>query len=173
MVDGLFIGGGFPESSMQALEANGSMRRQIAEFIENGNPVYAECGGLMYLCRSLSWNGKICHMVGIIPADVEMTPRPQGRGYVRVEETDDHPWPHAGKQGADIPAHEFHYSRLENIAEPLNFAYRVRRGFGVDGHSDGIVYKNTLASYTHLRDVEGHHWTQRFVNFVRDCKREV
>lgn len=173
MVDGLFIGGGFPESSMQALEANGSMRRQIAEFIENGNPVYAECGGLMYLCRSLSWNGKICHMVGIIPADVEMAPRPQGRGYVRVEETDEHPWPHAGKQGADIPAHEFHYSRLENIAEPLNFAYRVRRGFGVDGHNDGIVYKNTLASYTHLRDVEGHHWTQRFVNFVRDCKREV
>jgi len=171
-VDALFIGGGFPESSMQALEANASMRRQIAEFIENGNPVYAECGGLMYLCRSLSWNGKLCDMVGIIPADVEMTQRPQGRGYVLVEEMDTHPWPHSTKQRVEIPAHEFHYSKLKNISAPLNFAYRVKRGFGVDGRNDGIVYKNTLASYTHLRDVEGHHWTQRFVNFVRACKRE-
>ncbi len=171
-VDALFIGGGFPESSMQALEANATMRRQIAEFIESGNPVYAECGGLMYLCRSMSWNGKICQMAGIIPADVEMMARPQGRGYVRVEETDAHPWPHAGMQGGEIPAHEFHYSKLKNITAPLNFAYRVKRGFGVDGRNDGIVYKNTLASYTHLRDVEGHHWTQRFVNFVRACKRE-
>ena len=171
-VDGIFIGGGFPESSMQALEANISMRSQIAEFIENGNPVYAECGGLMYLCRSLSWNGKICRMAGIIPADVEMMHRPQGRGYVRVEETNAHPWPHSSTRRVEIPAHEFHYSKLENIEGPFNFAYRVKRGFGVDGCNDGIVYKNTLASYTHLRDVEGHHWTQRFVNFVRARKRE-
>lgn len=171
-VDALFIGGGFPESSMQALEANSRMRQQIADFVEAGNPVYAECGGLMYLCRSMSWNGKICEMAGIIPADVEMTQRPQGRGYVRVEETEAHPWPHTDMQGGEIPAHEFHYSKLENIAVPLDFAYRVRRGFGVDGSNDGIVYKNTLASYTHLRDVEGHHWTQRFVNFIRACKRE-
>ncbi len=171
-VDGLFIGGGFPESSMQALEANNSMRSQIAQFIEAGNPVYAECGGLMYLCRSLRWNGKLCQMTGIIPADVEMMPRPQGRGYVRVAETGSHPWPHQDMQGDEIPAHEFHYSKLKNITGPLNFAYRVKRGFGVDGCNDGIVYKNTLASYTHLRDVEGHHWTQRFVNFVRACKRE-
>jgi cobyrinic acid a,c-diamide synthase len=172
-VDGLFIGGGFPESSMQGLEANSSMRSQIADFIESGNPVYAECGGLMYLCRCLRWNGKMCEMVGIIPADVEMMLRPQGRGYVRVEETNAHPWPHTDMQGGEIPAHEFHYSRLKNIAGPLKYAYRVRRGFGVDGRNDGIVYKNTLASYTHLRDVEGHHWTQRFVDFVRACKREV
>ena len=171
-VDGLFIGGGFPESSMQALEANSCMRRQIADFIENGNPVYAECGGLMYLCRSLGWNGKICRMAGIIPADVEMMQRPQGRGYVRVKETGAHPWPHADMQGVEVPAHEFHYSKLENVTEPLTFAYQVTRGFGVDGRNDGIVYKNTLASYTHLRDVEGHHWTRRFVNFVRACKRE-
>jgi cobyrinic acid a,c-diamide synthase len=170
-VDGLFIGGGFPESSMQALEDNCSMRSQIAEFIEKGNPVYAECGGLMYLCRSLSWNGKLCHMAGIIPADVKMMPHPQGRGYVQVEETEIHPWPHTDKQGGEIPAHEFHYSKLENVDGPLKFAYRVNRGFGVDGRNDGIVYKNTLASYTHLRDVEGHHWTQRFVNFVRTCTR--
>lgn len=172
-VDGLFIGGGFPESSMQALEANSSMRRQIAEFVESGNPVYAECGGLMYLCRSLSWNGKICRMTGIIPADVKMMLRPQGRGYVRVKETGAHPWPHADRQEVEIPAHEFHYSKLENVTEPLTFAYQVTRGYGVDGRNDGIVYKNTLASYTHLRDVEGHHWTRRFVNFVRTCKREA
>jgi cobyrinic acid a,c-diamide synthase len=165
--DALFIGGGFPESSMQALEANSAMRRQIAAFIEQGKPVYAECGGLMYLCRSLRWNGKICHMTGIIPADVEMSQRPQGRGYVRVEETRDHPWPRIDGQRREIPAHEFHYSRLVNIDAPLRYAYRVRRGHGVDGRRDGIVYKNTLASYTHLRDVEGCHWARRFVEFVR------
>ncbi len=169
-VDGIFIGGGFPESSMLELEANSSMRQQIADFIQTGKPLYAECGGLMYLCRSLHWNGKICRMAGIIPADVEMTQRPQGRGYVRVKETGSHPWPHRDKQGGEIPAHEFHYSKLENVTEALTFAYQVTRGFGVDGRNDGIVYKNTLASYTHLRDVEGHHWTQRFVNFVRACK---
>lgn len=167
LVDALFIGGGFPESSMQALEANSAMRRQIAAFIEQGNPVYAECGGLMYLCRSLRWNGKICRMTGIIPADVEMSRHPQGRGYVRVEETRDHPWPRSAGQRREIPAHEFHYSRLVNIDAPLRYAYRVRRGHGVDGRHDGIVYNNTLASYTHLRDIAGCHWARRFVEFVR------
>ena len=69
-----------------------------------------------------------------------------------------------------IPAHEFHYSRLENIDGALTFAYRMERGQGIDGVHDGIVHRNLLASYAHLRDVAGHHWTRRFVAHVRACK---
>ncbi|MEN8174471.1 MAG: cobyrinate a,c-diamide synthase [Pseudomonadota bacterium] len=173
--DGLFIGGGFPETQMAALEANTALRAQVAGFVAAGGPVYAECGGLMYLCRSLTWQDKACKMVGVIPADVVMGERPQGRGYVLLRETPNHPWPAErgrGDRGAEVPAHEFHYSRLEHLEGPLNFAYEVSRGYGVDGAHDGILYKNMLASYAHLRDVAGNHWTQRFVEFVRACRTE-
>ena len=91
-IDGLFIGGGFPETQMQALAANTAMRQQIREAIGNGLPAYAECGGLMYLCRSLRWQDKQYEMAGVIPADCVMHPRPQGRGYVRLRETAAMPW---------------------------------------------------------------------------------
>ncbi|MEJ2308833.1 MAG: hydrogenobyrinic acid a,c-diamide synthase (glutamine-hydrolyzing) [Gammaproteobacteria bacterium] len=171
-VDGLFIGGGFPETLMHELEANRSMRDSIREFAESGGPVYAECGGLMYLCRSIRWGDRKCEMAGIIAADVVMDSRPQGRGYVRVEETASHPWPTAPQaESPVVPAHEFHYSHLDAVDPSLAYAYRVKRGHGIDGINDGIVYKNVLASYTHLRDVEGHRWARRFVEQVRHCKR--
>jgi cobyrinic acid a,c-diamide synthase len=169
-VDGLFIGGGFPEVHMQALEANASLRAEIREAIEAGLPVYAECGGLMYLTRSLSWQGRIHQMVGALPADTVMHDRPQGRGYVKLRETGRSPWPAAGQ--LEIPAHEFHYSALENLAPGLDYAYEVARGTGIDGRHDGIVFRNVLACYTHMRDVGGNHWTRRFVDFVRRIRRE-
>lgn len=170
-VDGLFIGGGFPETMMAELEANVAMRRSVAAFADAGGVIYAECGGLMYLCRSILWGDRRCEMAGIIAADVVMDRRPQGRGYVRIEETPEHPWPGIPEEkGAPIPAHEFHYSHLERIDPSLRFAYRMHRGHGIDGENDGIVYKNVLAGYTHLRDVEGHHWARRFVEHVRNCR---
>ena len=169
-IDGLFIGGGFPETQMQALAANTAMRQQIREAIGSGLPAYAECGGLMYLCRSLRWQDKQYEMAGVIPANCVMHPRPQGRGYVRLRETATMPW--AGPRPAgEIAAHEFHYSALENISGPLAFAYDVVRGTGVDGEHDGIVINNLLASYTHMRDTGQHHWARRFVDFVRRCRR--
>jgi len=171
-VDGLFISGGFPETQMAALEANGSMRADIKAAIEDGMPVYAECGGLMYLARQINWRGEVREMVGALAADVVMTERPVGRGYVRLQETGLGPWPlqRDDDPTPEFPAHEFHYSRLENIDPALAFAYDVRRGTGSDGAHDGLIYKNLLASYAHLRDVEGNRWTQRFVGFVRDCR---
>jgi len=171
--DALFIGGGFPETHMRALEANRSLRASIKDAIERGLPVYAECGGLMYLSRSLSWNGVRCEMVGALPADTVMHERPQGRGYVTLRETPQCPWPRAGKPASDveIPAHEFHYSGLENLAPGLQFAYEVIRGAGIDGQHDGIVHRNVLACYTHMRDVGGNHWTARFVEFARHIRQ--
>lgn len=171
-LDGLFIGGGFPETQMARLQANSGLRGAIRQAIDAGLPTYAECGGLMYLSRSLRWQGQRCEMVGIIPADTVMYDRPQGRGYVRLRETDHSPWPKLDVQGTveDIAAHEFHYSGLENLGDGLRFAYEVRRGTGIDGKHDGIVCRNLLACYTHMRDTAQHHWTRRFVSFVRRSK---
>ncbi len=172
-LDGLFIGGGFPEVQMAALEANGTLRAAIRDAVESGLPTYAECGGLMYLTRSLSWRDQRREMVGVIPADTVMHPRPQGRGYVRLRETGAGLWPRGAAAGAppELRAHEFHYSALENVAPGLTYAYDVLRGTGIDGRHDGIVYKNLLACYTHMRDLEDNHWTRRFVDFVRKNKR--
>jgi len=171
-LDGLFIGGGFPERLMGELEANAALRADIRRAVENGFPVYAECGGLMYLARSISWNGVTRQMVGAIPADVVMHDKPAGRGYVRLRETEHHPWPQsaAGSGRHELPAHEFHYSTLENIGAGVDFGYDVLRGHGIDGRRDGIVCHNVFASYAHLRSVGANNWAQRFVAFVRNVK---
>jgi cobyrinic acid a,c-diamide synthase len=164
-VDGLFIGGGFPEMFMPELQANAAMRDSIRRAVEADMPVYAECGGLMYLARTLHWKDETYDMVGAVPADVVMHERPVGRGYVALETTSDAPWP-AGI-GQALRGHEFHYSSLENVAPDQKFAYRVKRGHGVDGQHDGIVYRKVLASYAHLRSGAGSDWAAQFVAFVR------
>ncbi len=172
-VDGLFIGGGFPETHMDALAANAELRADVRRAIEAGLPAYAECGGLMYLARGIEWNGRRAEMVGAVPADIVMHARPVGRGYVHLRETGRGPWPPLQPSAQDAPpirAHEFHYSSVENLPLGVEFAYDVERGHGIDGRHDGIVHKNLLASYAHLRDVAGNHWAQRFVDFVRRCK---
>lgn len=167
-VDGMFIGGGFPELMMDSLQDNAALRSQIHAAIEGGMPVYAECGGLMYLSRSLTWHGKTCEMVGVIPGDVLMHEKPVGRGYVRLEENGLSPLHRSSDpEKIEIPAHEFHYSSLENLGEGVVFAYRMVRGHGVDGQHDGIVYKNLFASYCHLRSVKGYNWSERYVEWVR------
>jgi cobyrinic acid a,c-diamide synthase len=167
-VDALFIGGGFPEVLAADLSANASLRAEIRAAVEAGLPTYAECGGLMYLARSIRWKDRSHPMVGALPADVEMQPRPVGRGYVQLAPTADHPWP--GASPALLRAHEFHYSRLVDADPGLRYAYRVQRGHGVDGAYDGIVWRNALASYSHLRSVAGHDWPARFVAFARACR---
>jgi len=172
-VDGLFIGGGFPEVFMSELQANGSLRGEIASVIAAGMPAYAECGGLMYLARSLTWRGHSCRMVGAIPGDVTMHERPVGRGYVRLAPTSDHPWPAVdAAAGSEVLAHEFHYSSLDNLAPGTRFAYRVERGHGIDGRHDGLLHRNLLASFAHLRGGGGGGWAARFVHFVRTAREQ-
>ncbi len=171
-IDGLFIGGGFPESWLRELEANSTMRQSVAEAIACGLPVYAECGGLMYLCRSLNWNDQAGKMAGVIPADCMMNKRPQGRGYVRMQQTEAFPWS-IPESGHDIAAHEFHYSSLQNLESQYPFAYTMLRGTGIDGQNDGIIYKNLLASYCHQRHSRQNPWITQFLKFVQDCKNKI
>jgi cobyrinic acid a,c-diamide synthase len=167
-IDALFIGGGFPEVLAAELAANRSLLADIRAAVEGGLPTYAECGGLMYLARSIRWRNVTYPMVGAIAADVVMQERPVGRGYVHLQETDAHPWPQSAR--STIRAHEFHHSKLVDVDPALRFAYRVQRGHGVDGAQDGIVARNVLASYTHLRSVAGHDWPARFVAYARAVK---
>ncbi len=171
-VDGLFIGGGFPETSLDRLAANHVLKADIRAAIEGGLPTYAECGGLMYLCKRLHWRDTSGEMVGVIPADVRMEMRPVGRGYVRLRETGAGPWPLTSDADdqAVFQAHEFHYSRLVGLPDGLTYAYAVERGYGIDGRHDGLVMHNMLASYAHLRDVAGNRWAARFAGHVRRCR---
>ena len=174
-IDGLFIGGGFPEEYLGELHANQSFMQSVQHAIEAGLPTYAECGGLMYLCRHIIWKDKKQAMVGIIPADAQMEETPQGRGLIRFSENSSMPWPAIGEdetKSKTISAHEFHYSHIINISEPLKYAYKIHRGRGIDGQHDGIIYKNLLACYAHLQDTGQNHWAQRFIQFIKQVKAE-
>ncbi|BBE51430.1 Cobyrinate a,c-diamide synthase [Ferriphaselus amnicola] len=168
-VDGLYIGGGFPETCATELEANVTLRGEIKRAIDQGMPAYAECGGLMYLSRGITYEDHTFEMVGAIPGDVQMHAKPIGRGYVHLHEDLEHLWPRPDTPAKQIKAHEFHYSKLVNLPPDSRFAYHVARGYGIDGDRDGLVVNNLLASYTHLRTIGSCYWATRFVAFVRRC----
>ena len=161
-VDALYIGGGFPELYAEELEANSGLRQGIKAGVESGLPVYAECAGLMYLCNAIIKDGRAFRMCGVIKSDILIENKPQGHGYVTAEVAGDNAF--FGK-GALLHGHEFHHSRLITTGG-LKFAYKVNRGHGVDGHNDGIVYKNVLASYTHLHAWGVPDWAGKFVNLA-------
>ncbi len=166
-IDGLFIGGGFPETSMASLEANKSLRSEIRQAIENGLPTYAECGGLMYLCKSLEWHGETRQMVGAIDGDAVMNERPQGRGYTKLKATDDCPWE---MDDSVFNAHEFHYARVDNLPSDTKFAFKVERGHGIDGSNDGVVVHNLLAGFCHMRNSAANPWVGHFLHNIAKCK---
>ena len=166
--DGLFIGGGFPEKRMQELAANTKMKQSIYDAIESGMPSYAECGGLMYLSKSIQYKNQQSDMVGIIQADCEMYANPIGRGYTLLQNNQHHPW--SITKDCEIPGHEFHYSKLLNIPTETIYAYQVNRGFGVNSENDGIVYKNLLACYAHQRNTQQNQWISGFLEFVNSTK---
>ncbi|NOY67204.1 MAG: hydrogenobyrinic acid a,c-diamide synthase (glutamine-hydrolyzing) [Gammaproteobacteria bacterium] len=165
-IDGLIIGGGFPETQMNQLSNNQSLMQSVKSAIESGLPTYAECGGLMYLARSIKWNNKTCKMAGVIQGEILMHKRPQGRGYIQLQETGSHPWK-TRINNEHIFAHEFHYSELTNINHEYKYAYNVLRGAGIDGKHDGLIYKNLLANYAHLRNTQNNEWAVRFIEFIK------
>ncbi|TEB10343.1 cobyrinate a,c-diamide synthase [Pelotomaculum propionicicum] len=161
-VDALYIGGGFPELFAAELEKNKSLRGAVKAKVEENLPVYAECGGLMYLGRSLIWRDQTYQMCGVLPFDVIMSDKPQGHGYVELEVSGENPYFNVGEV---IRGHEFHHSRLINL-EPgqAGVAYNVKRGTGMGDGIDGLVYKNVMASYTHLHAVSVPQWARNLVS---------
>ncbi len=123
-IDALYIGGGFPETCAAELEANSSLRGEIKQAIENGMPAYAECGGLMYLSRSIEYQGHSYSMVGAIPGDVKMHDKPVGRGYVHLKEDLEHPWP---RPNAPLPERS-PLSKTPSLSLSPTQAGRAQRG---------------------------------------------
>ncbi len=167
--DALFIGGGFPETHLTALAGNQDLLADIRQKLAAGMPAYAECGGLMYLARSIQWGDVKGDMVGAIAGDIVVGDRPQGRGYAVLEETGLGSWPTVP---GSIHVHEFHYSQLQNLSGNMDFCYRVLRGHGIDGQHDGLVVGNLLASFTHQRNTASNQWVERFLTFIRTARED-
>ena len=157
-VDALYIGGGFPETHAESLAANAGFRRSLREAVERGLPVYAECGGLMYLGEKLIVEKRTFPMVGVFPLDFVLDRRPQGHGYTILDVDQPNPY---FPTGEILHGHEFHYSRILDWEEKkFTLALNVRRGYGINGRKDGLCYKNVLATYSHLHASGAKRWAR-------------
>jgi len=160
-LDGLYIGGGFPETHAQQLADNTRFSTRLKALVEDGFPIYAECGGLMYLGDNLVLEGKSYPMAGILPLTFDFFKRPQGHGYTIFKVERENPY---FEVGTEIRGHEFHYSRVSSWTGDKNeLAFSMKRGVGIDKDRDGMVYKNVLATYTHVHAVGTPQWGQALV----------
>lgn len=144
--DGIYIGGGFPEILGEALEKNQLMRKKIKKLSEDNVPIYAECGGLMYLTKSIDYGEKKSLMVGIFDAETKMTKKMKLNytlGNIISKNI-------ISDKNHKIQGHEFHYSKLESVSSDSKFAYELKIGEGIKNQFDGMIQNNTLASYGHL-----------------------
>ena len=167
-IHGVILGGGFPEVLADKLEKNQSMGKSITKAAENGIPIYGECGGLMYLTRSIKGyrgdEGKKRNMVGLIDADTLIS------GKLTLNYTEANSNASIFGKISKVRGHEFHYSRIENIAKDSKFAYVMRRGNGIDNKKDGFMVYNCLASYMHLHFADSR-LPKRFIESCIKCTR--
>lgn len=160
-VDALYIGGGFPETLAPALVENKPFLESLRRAIEGGLPVYAECGGAVYLGEKLIFEQKQYVMAGVLPVTFVFHAKMQGHGYAVLETVEDNPFYAVGDT---IRGHEFHYTCIESpAAKDLKFAFRVRRGYGFDGQHDGLCRRNVLACYTHVHALGVESWAPSLV----------
>ncbi|MGE0083588.1 MAG: cobyrinate a,c-diamide synthase [Desulfococcaceae bacterium] len=160
-VDALYIGGGFPETHAKELAEARQFREQIRTLAENGLPIYAECGGLMFLGESLILEEKKYPMTGVLPIVFGLSAKPQGHGYTIAEVSGDNPYFQTGSQ---IRGHEFHYSHvLEFRGKTEDMVFSMKRGKGIREKKDGLCCKNVLATYTHIHALGTPEWAQSLV----------
>ena len=174
-LDGLYIGGGFPESFFEELSANRKMLLEVKERVRSGLPVYAECGGLIYLCETAYFKGKKYPLAGVLPFEIGYQRNPVGYGYLSLKSRCQSRW---FDEGALVKAHEFHYSKplrasvtkpsLSTTTSTDRYQFNVIRGYGIDGKQDGILHKNIFASFAHLHAVVNPQWARGFVELATE-----
>jgi cobyrinic acid a,c-diamide synthase len=165
-LDGLYIGGGFPETHAAQLAGNRSFKDSLAAAVAAGLPVYAECGGLMYLSRDLVLDEAVYPMAGVFPISTVMRRKPQGLGYIRVEVTENNPF---YPRGTVVSGHEFHYSAVHGLDEHgSRCAFTVTRGHGMDGRRDGIRSMNALGTYLHVHALGEPLWAKGILAAARN-----
>ncbi|HWR59651.1 MAG TPA: cobyrinate a,c-diamide synthase, partial [Thermodesulfovibrionales bacterium] len=170
-IDALYIGGGFPETHAIALAENIKFRDSLRNAVNAGLPVYAECGGLMYLGEGLILGGKTYPMTGIYPLHFSLEKKPQAHGYSTMEVVGKNPF---FREGVNLRGHEFHYSKPFNAGEQLrnfSYAFRMKRGQGLYEKMDGICYKNVLATYTHLHAYGAAEWVEGMLRQAEAFKK--
>jgi len=169
-IDALYIGGGFPETHAAELAQNTAFKARLRRLARDGLPVYAECGGLMYLGEALVLEEKSFPMVGLLPVVFGFSKKPQGHGYTVMEVERDNPYFKAGTQ---LKGHEFHYSRvLKWRGCSQDMVFSVKRGAGFYNGRDGIVYKNVLATYTHIHALGSPFWARALVKSAARYRRK-
>ncbi|MCV0400885.1 MAG: cobyrinate a,c-diamide synthase [Nitrosopumilus sp.] len=165
--DGLYIGGGFPEILGDSLSKNQMMKKSIKKLSEDDLPIYAECGGLMYMTKSISSQNKTYKMIGLFDAETKMTKKMK-LNYTKGKIITKNP---ISEKIHPFHGHEFHYSELESVSSDSKFAYGLEIGEGIKNHQDGLIQDNTLASYGHLY-FDSSDYAQIFVkNCIRYSKR--
>ena len=164
-IDGLFLGGGFPEMFLQELEANETLREEIAAAAKKGLPIYAECGGLMYLCREISdFNERSYRMCGVVPARSEMRQKLQTVGYVEAQANKDNLLISCGEK---LRGHEFHFSEMIPEQEEFPWAFSFVKMRTAEVYYGGFSSANVLASYLHTHFAGA---PQAAKNFVDKCR---
>ena len=169
-LDALYLGGGFPETHARALSANTGLLSSLRAAAQEGMPVYAECGGLMLLARSLQWKGEAYPMAAVLPFDIDVCPAPQGHGYAEL--VVDRVNPFCLPVGQRLRGHEFHYSRIVPDEHLSQTACAVLRGSGCYSRRDGVIAGNVWASYTHLHAIATPEWAHGLLNAAR-CHAEA
>lgn len=164
-LDGLYIGGGFPETSARELAANTPFRKSLRQAAQEGLPIYAECGGLIYLGESIVLEDREYPLTGVFPVRFGMSSKPQAHGYSIFEVDAETPY---YARGAEIKGHEFRYSIiLDWRGSEENLALKMKRGRGFKGGRDGLRYNNVFALYTHIHACGTPQWAKNFVGFCR------
>ena len=160
-VDALYIGGGFPETLAPGLTSNRPFLEDVRRAAERGLPIYAECGGAVFLGEELIYEEKHYQMSGVLPVTYGFQARPKGHGYVELETVQENPFYSVGDS---LRGHEFHYTYMQSSSSnDLEFAFTVHRGFGFDGQRDGLMRGNVLACYTHVHALGTKSWAGALV----------
>jgi cobyrinic acid a,c-diamide synthase len=159
-VDAVYVGGGFPEVHAERLAANTPFRRSLREAAAAGLPVYAECGGLMYLGKELLVDGTRHAMAGVLDLTIEHTATPRGHGYVSARVEGPNPY---FERGATVRGHEFHYSRVVGGGDRSSTVLRLERGTGLGGGRDGIAVGDVWGSYLHVHALGTPQWAPALV----------
>ncbi|MCP4373768.1 MAG: hydrogenobyrinic acid a,c-diamide synthase (glutamine-hydrolyzing), partial [Deltaproteobacteria bacterium] len=171
-IDALYIGGGFPETHAEKLAENMRFKEQLKTMAENGLPIYAECGGLMYLGEELILKGNTYPMVGIFPVSYSFSKKPKGHGYSIISVVKENPY---FEIGSEIKGHEFHYSSvLKWRGNDRDLAFSIKRGTGFVNKKDGVCYKNVLATYIHIHALGTPSWAKSMVRNAikhKECSR--
>ncbi len=169
-IDALYAGGGYPEEHAAELAGNTRFRLALAARIAAGLPVWAECGGLMYLSSAIVCNGGRHAMVGALPIEIEQTGRPQAHGYVEATVDSANPFLACGTR---LRGHEFHYSRASSGSDPVRTVLSLQTGTGLGAGRDGIVVGRVLASYLHLFAPGAPEWAPGLVRAARVARIEA